>query len=171
MRVLPKGVVAAVAAAMLLSGCADQGAEPDSPGTGTTASRNRPGAAVSLAEARADIRAGLAAGEFEGARFSETKDNRAFSACAVTAVVSTAAEPDPKGFERMADELKQRRWLRTKLWADEGIQMLSLRRTPWTLDFIGGTGALPEQAQDFTGLSVNAVDRDCANRVAASLSP
>ncbi|MFZ4186350.1 hypothetical protein [Streptomyces pseudogriseolus] len=86
-------------------------------------------------------------------------------------MVSTAAEPDPGGFERMADELKRRGWLRTEFWTDDRIQMLSLRKTPWTLDFIGGTGALPEQAQDFTGLSVNAVDRDCANRVAAGLSP
>ncbi|MCA2203923.1 hypothetical protein ACPCSQ_29840 [Streptomyces griseoincarnatus] len=170
MRVLPKGVVAAMAAAILLSGCADEAAEPASPGTGTKASRDKPRAAISLAEARADIRAGLAAGEFEGARFSEM-DNREFSACAVTAVVSTAAEPDPRDTEQMADELKQRGWLQTKFSTNGGIQVLSLRKTPWTLDFIGGTGALPEQAQDFTGLSVNAVDRDCANRVAASLSP
>ncbi|MFC9116142.1 MULTISPECIES: hypothetical protein [Streptomyces] len=71
----------------------------------------------------------------------------------------------------MADELKQRGWLQTKFSTNNGIQVLSLRKAPWTPDFIGGTGALPEQAQDFTGLSVNAVDRDCANRVAASLSP
>lgn len=169
MRVLPKGVVTAVAAAMLLSGCADKRTESESPGAGTTASRNKPRAAISLAEARADIRAGLAAGAFEGARF-EIKDNREFSACAVTAVVSTAAEPDAKNTERMAAELEQRGWLRTEFRTD-GILMLSLRKTPWTLDFIGGTGALPEQDPDFTGLSVNAVDRDCANRVAASLSP
>ncbi|QER89357.1 hypothetical protein F3L20_28935 [Streptomyces tendae] len=156
---------------MIGRGGGNEGAEPESPGTGTTASRDTPRAAISLAGAQADIRAGLAAGEFEGARFSETKDNREFSACAVTAVVSTAAEPDPRETERMADELKQRGWLQTKFSTNNGIQVLSLRKAPWTPDFIGGTGALPEQAQDFTGLSVNAVDRDCANRVAASLSP
>lgn len=184
----------AVVAAVLLAGCGggetDAGKPPGKAGGADTGSPSGsrtggPGtdpAAMSSAEARADIRAGLAAGGFETPRFSEPGTSGIFGACVVTALVPTAAEPDPKDTARLAGELKDRGWVQEDSWADDGMQTLSLRKAPWTLDILGGTlpkeqlaAALPEEqsadAEDFTGLSVSAVDRACADQAHASRSP
>ncbi|MFC8423835.1 hypothetical protein ACFUN7_23660 [Streptomyces sp. NPDC057236] len=137
---------------------------------------------MSSAEARADVRAGFAAGGFETPRFTEPGTDGIFGACAVTALVPTTAEPDPKDTARLAGELKERGWVQEDSWADDGMRTLSLRKARWTLDILGGTlpkeqlaAALPEEqsadAEDFTGLSVSAVDRACADQAHAGQSP
>lgn len=177
MRVLTKRAVAVVAAAVLLSGCSD--GEPDTrkPSKRPTASTGGTPAATSAAEARADVRAGLAAGGFGAPRFTRNEANGPFAACVLTAVLPTAADPDRKDTARLAAEMKRRGWTRTEFWAEDGLQMLSLRKTPWTLDVGGGTVpkdrlALPDGAleQDFTGLILSLTDRLCTDRTHASLA-
>lgn len=194
-RVLPKrAVTAVVAATMLLAGCGGGetdvrepperagGAGAGSPSVSGTASPGTGPAAMSPAEARADIRAGLAAGGFETPRFAEPEANGIFGACAVTALVPTTVDPDPKNTARLADELKDRGRVQEKFWASDGMQTLSLRKAPWTLDVLGGTlpkehlaADLPEEqradTEDFTGLFVSAADRACMDQVHASQSP
>lgn len=178
MRVLTKRAVAVVAAAVLLSGCGD--GEPDArkPSETPTASAAEQPAAPTSAAVQADVRAGLAAGGFDTPRFTRNEANGPFTACALTAVVSTAADPDPKATARLAAEMKHLGWTQTEFWAEDGMQMLSLTKTPWTLEIGGGTVPedqlpLPEgrPAQDFTGLILSAADRACQDRVLARRTP
>ena len=178
MRVLTKRAVAVMAAAVLLSGCGD--GEPDArrPSETPTANAAEKPAAATSAAVQADVRAGLAAGGFDAPRFTRNEANAPFTACVLTAVVSTAADPDPKATARLAAEMKRRGWTQTEFWAEDGMQMLSLTKTPWTLDVGGGTVpedqlALPEgePAQDFTGLFLSMADRACQDRVLAGRTP
>ncbi|MET8893476.1 hypothetical protein [Streptomyces albogriseolus] len=176
-RVLTRRAVAVVAAAVLLSGCGD--GEPDTrePRGRPTASASEARAATSSAEVQADIRAGMAAGGFGEPRFARNEADGPFGACVLTALVSTPVDPDPKDTARLAAEMKRRGWSRTDFWAEDGMQVLSLRKAPWTLDVGGGTvpkdqPALPrgELPQDFTGVVLSVADRDCLDRAYARRS-
>lgn len=178
MRVLTERAAAVVAAAALLSGCGDGEPATRKPSAAPTTSVSEAPAAATSAVVQADARAGLAAGGFDEPRFTRNEADGQFSACVLRALVSTAADPEPQDTARLAAEMKRRGWTRTGFWAEDGMQMLSLRKSPWTLDIDGGTvpkdqSALPEGGlpQDFTGLILSMADRDCLDRVHARLSP
>ncbi|WP_327125684.1 hypothetical protein [Streptomyces sp. NBC_01727] len=93
----------------------------------------------------ADIRAAVAAGDFEPPRFIAA--DSLLGPCEVGAVVRAGTKPDPEAVAEVVAELKDRGWRQKRQSSIDDNDAWGLERREWVLNFV--TGTVSEKAVSF----------------------
>ncbi|MFE5210388.1 hypothetical protein [Streptomyces sp. NPDC056600] len=137
-------------------------------------------APVTRASVKGEVRAAVEAGGFGRPPFVDLPKSDVTASCVVIGQVRTPEDPDEKSVRAVVAVLEKSGWSRTSGWYEDYGSLFSLEREGWTLDVMTGSltadqmaaaatpGASAEETQEFTGMSVTAIDRKCADAAITS---
>ncbi|GAA3485553.1 hypothetical protein [Streptomyces yanii] len=137
-----------IVAAVVLTACSGEervsGAEAKGKGRATVAADR---AMVTRDAVWDDIRAAVAAGDFEPPRFIAA--DRLLRPCEVGAVVRADTKPDPEAVAKVVAGLKDRGWQQERQGSFGANDGWGLEKSKWALNFVAGT--VSESAVSFGG--------------------
>ncbi|MER5480662.1 hypothetical protein ABT026_27360 [Streptomyces sp. NPDC002734] len=136
-------------------------------------------APVTRASAEREVRAAVDAGGFGQPRFVDLPKSDITASCVVYGHVRTPEDPDEKSVRSVVAALEKNGWRRTGGFYKTYGSLFSLEREEWTLDVMTGSltadqmaaaapDASAEETQEFTGMTVTVIDRECAHAAIAS---
>ncbi|WP_448317554.1 hypothetical protein [Streptomyces sp. CO7] len=136
-------------------------------------------APVTRTSAEREVRAAVDAGGFGQPRFVDLPKSDITASCVVSGHVRTPDDPDEKSVRTVVAALEKSGWRRTGGFSKTYGSLFSLEREEWTLDVMTGSltadqmaaatpGASAEEERGFTGMTVTAIDRECAHAAIAS---